>query len=81
MKKVILGLVIGSGIIYLARKMQNDGQFETYRKQVNKFLSKSKRNLKNVADIAQNEVEYLKERVEDATQNKSRKHKVAKSSK
>lgn len=65
MKKVILGVGIGVGIICLIRKMYNDGQLDCCCDQVDKFLSKSKRNLRNVVDVAKNEVDYIKERVED----------------
>ncbi len=65
MKKVILGVGIGIGLIYLARKMYNDGHLDCCCDEVDKFLSKSKRNLRNVADVARNEAEYIKERVED----------------
>lgn len=65
MKRIIIGLVVSSGLIYLARKMHKDGQLDVCRGHVNKFLSKSKRNLRNVAAITKNEATYLKERVED----------------
>ncbi len=61
MKKVILGLAIGSAIGYLIRKMQDDDQFGCIRERADKFISKSKRDLKNVADITKNEAEYLKD--------------------
>lgn len=65
MKRIIIGLAVGSGVIYLVRKMQKDGHLDVCRDHVNKFLSKSKRNLRNVADITKNEASYLKERMED----------------
>jgi len=63
MKKVILSLAIGSAIGYFIRKMQEDGQFDCVRYSADKFLRKSKRDLKNVADITKNEAEYLKDRL------------------
>ncbi|MFV0420310.1 MAG: hypothetical protein ACK5KT_16490 [Dysgonomonas sp.] len=112
MKRMIIGLVVGSGVIYfssyrmnfpvrekktpvfkqvltqkdlsfylstcgtcsvvfeLVRKMQKDGQLDFCRDHINKFLSKSKRDLRNVAAFTKNEANYLKERVEDTILNK-----------
>ena len=64
MKKVVLGLVIGSVVGYIIRKMQDDGRFDCVKDNANKFIGKSKRDLKNVADLAKNEAEYLKDRLE-----------------
>lgn len=61
----MLGLVIGSVIGYCVRKMQDDGQFDCLCHSAQRLFGKSKRNLKNLADIAKNEAAYLKERVED----------------
>ncbi len=65
MKKVILGVGIGIGIICLVRKMYNDGHLDCCCDEVDKFLSKSKRNIRIAADAAKHEAEYIKERVED----------------
>ncbi|WP_321332206.1 hypothetical protein [uncultured Bacteroides sp.] len=65
MKKVVVGLVIGTAIGYVIRKLQNDGKFDYVRDGANELINKSKRNLKNAADIAKNEVTYLKDKVED----------------
>lgn len=65
MKKVVLSLVIGAAIGYCIRKMQDDGQFDNVCDSAQKLFSKSKKNLKNVVDIAKNDAEYLKDRVED----------------
>lgn len=65
MKKVILGLAIGSAVGYLVRKMQEEGKFDCIRDRADNFVSKSKRDLKNVADITKNEAGYLKERLEN----------------
>ncbi|WP_165024159.1 MULTISPECIES: hypothetical protein [unclassified Dysgonomonas] len=65
MKRVLLGLAVGAVVGYAIRKLQDDGQFDCICDCTDKFLSKSKRNLKNVADVAKNEAEYLKDRVED----------------
>lgn len=65
MKKVMFALVIGSALGYCIRKMQDDGQFNGVCDSAQKLLSKSKRNLRNVADIAKNEATYLKDRIED----------------
>jgi CTP-dependent riboflavin kinase len=61
MKKVILGVLLGSLAGYLIRKMQNDGQFDCICDKGNKFLKKSKRDFKNIVDLAKNEAEYLKD--------------------
>lgn len=65
MKKVVVGMVIGFFTGYLIRKMQDDGQFDCTYDNACKFFSKSKRDLKNIGDVAKNEAEYLKDRVED----------------
>ncbi|WP_165045670.1 hypothetical protein [Dysgonomonas sp. ZJ709] len=65
MKKIIVSLVIGSAIGYCIRKMQDDGQFDCVCDSAQKLFSKSKKNVKNIGDIAKNEGEYLKDRVED----------------
>lgn len=65
MRNLILGIGIGVGVYYLVQKMKKDGQIDICCDQIDKFLSKSKKNLKNVADVVQNEAEYIKERVED----------------
>ncbi len=65
MKKVLLGLVIGSLTGYLIRKLQDDGQFDCIYDNANKLLRKSTKDLKNIADVAKNEAEYLKARVEN----------------
>ena len=65
MKKVILSLVIGSLAGYSIRKMQDDGHFDCIYDSASKFFRKSKKDLKNIADLAKNEAGYLKDRVED----------------
>ncbi len=65
MRKVVLGLVIASLTGYLIRKMQDDGQFDCIYDNAKKFLRKSKKDLKNIVDVAKNEAEYLKDCVED----------------
>lgn len=65
MKKIMLILAIGSVFGYYIRKMQNDGEFDCVCDGTLRLLKKSKKNLKNIADIATNEAEYLKDRVED----------------
>lgn len=65
MKRVIVGLGIGLGIMYLVQKMKKDGQLDACCDHVDKFFSKSKRNLRIAADAAKHEANYIKERVED----------------
>jgi|AGTN01.1.fsa_nt_gi hypothetical protein len=65
MKKVVLGLVIGSLVGYLIRKKQDDGQFDCIYDSASKFFRKSEKDLKNIVDMAENEAEYLADRVED----------------
>ncbi len=55
MKKVLFSLVIGSLTGYLIRKLQDDGQFDCIYDNANKFLRKSKRDLKSITDVAKNE--------------------------
>lgn len=68
MKKVLLGLVIGSLTGYLIRKLQDDRQFDCIYDNANKFFRKSKKDLKNITDIVKNEAGYLKDRVEVKTE-------------
>ena len=65
MKKVILGLVIGSAVGYCVRKMQDDGQFDCVCNSAQRLFRKSKRSFKNIVDITKNEVNYLRDSAED----------------
>ncbi|WP_295842632.1 hypothetical protein [uncultured Apibacter sp.] len=62
MKKIILGTFLGAAIGYIARKMQEDGFFDKVSNELNKFTSKTKKNLNNMVDVGKNEAEYLKDR-------------------
>ncbi|MCT6868730.1 hypothetical protein [Apibacter sp.] len=62
MKKIILGTFLGAAIGYIARKMQEDGFFDQVSNELNKFTSKTKKNLNNMVDVGKNEAEYLKDR-------------------
>lgn len=66
MKKIVLGTIIGTTIGvtlgYLARMAQEKGYLEQISDEVNKFAFKAKKKIKNVADVAQNEAEYIQDR-------------------
>lgn len=70
MKNLVLGVGIGIGIIYLVRKMYNDGHLDPCCDQIDKFLSKSKKNLRNATDVVKNEAAYIKDRVADTLEKK-----------
>lgn len=65
MKRVLVGLALGAAVGYLVRKLQNDGKLDCFCDCTDDFFNKSKRDLKNVADGAKNQAEYLKDRLED----------------
>lgn len=64
MKKTILGLAVGAGIIYLYKQLHNKGYLAPYENQLHKFSAKSRRDLRNAVAAGKNEAEYLKERAE-----------------
>lgn len=64
MKKLLISLAIGTAAVCIINKMRKDGQLDGICDCTDKFLSRSKRNLKNVADIAKNEAEYIKDRLD-----------------
>lgn len=64
MKKTILGLAIGAGVIYLCKHLHNKGYLAPYENQLHKFTAMSRRNFRDAVDAGKNEAEYLKERAE-----------------
>lgn len=65
MKKVLLGVAIGSVLGYFFRKLQNDGAFDDVYDCVSDKALKAKRNLKNIVDTGRNQAEYLTDRASD----------------
>lgn len=67
MKKLLIGVVAGAAGIatgYCIRKMQEEHKFDPIVDRANQLAAKAKKKAKDVADLAQNEAEYLKERAE-----------------
>lgn len=71
MKKVLIGAVLGAASVaatYVIVKMYKEGKFDGPFNDLNTFVSKRKRDLKNVVDTSKNQLEYLKDRVEYGVQ-------------
>ncbi|WP_029903417.1 hypothetical protein [Prevotella sp. 10(H)] len=64
MKKVLVGAALGAAAIYAVSKMYKQGKLNTLCNDVSDMAMKAKRNLRNVADMGKNQVEYVKDRVE-----------------
>ena len=64
MKKVLIGAALGAVALYAVSRLYKQGKLDGFCDDMNKFASKAKRNLKNVADVGKNQVEYIKDRVE-----------------
>lgn len=67
MKKLVIGILAGAAGIatgYCIRKMQTEHKFDPIIDRANELAAKAKKKAKDVADLAQNEAEYLKERAE-----------------
>lgn len=64
MKNLVVGLLVGAGIGIMAYKMKKKGMLNHVSHDLHKMGHKAKKNIKNFADIAQNEAEYLKDRAE-----------------
>jgi len=64
MKKTILGLAVGAGIIYLCKQLHEKGYLTPYENKFHRCSAKSRRNFRNVVAAGKNEAEYLKERAE-----------------
>ena len=68
MKKFLLGATLGVAEGYYMRKLQEEDFFEKLEDRFDDFLAKSKKKLKNLKDITQNEAEYIKDRIDDAVE-------------
>lgn len=68
MKKFLLGATLGVAAGYYMRKLQEEDFFEKLEDRFDDFLAKSKKKLKNLKDITQNEAEYIKDRIDDAVE-------------
>lgn len=66
MKKVLIGATLGIAVGYIIRKMQEEHQFDKLADCANKVAAKTKKQVKDVVDIAQNEAEYVMDRAEYA---------------
>lgn len=63
MKKLIVGAAFGAIAAAVIYALKKDGKLDEVCDNLNVYARKTKRNLKNAADVSKNEVEYLKERV------------------
>lgn len=67
MKKLLIGVVAGAAGIaagYCIRKMQDEHKFDPIIDRANDLAAKAKKKAKDIADLAQNEAEYLKDRAD-----------------
>ena len=64
MNKLIIGALAGIAAGYCIRKMQEEHKFDPIIDRANELTAKAKRKAKDIADMAQNEAEYLKDRAE-----------------
>lgn len=64
MKKTILGLAVGAGVIYLVKELHKKGLLAPYENKLHKLSAKSRRDLRNAIAAGKNEAEYIKERAE-----------------
>lgn len=64
MNKLIIGALAGMAAGYCIRKMQEEHKFDPIINRASELAAKAKRKAKDVADMAQNEAEYLKDRAE-----------------
>lgn len=65
MKSVLFGLSAGVVIGYVLRKMKDQGQFDAWEDKMGEYADKAKKKVKNVVDAGKNQMEYVKDRVED----------------
>ena len=61
MKNVLFGLAVGVVVGYVLRRMEDQGQFECLENELHGLTDKAKKKVKDVVD---NQVEYVKDRVE-----------------
>lgn len=67
MKKLLIGVVAGAAGIaagYCIRKAQDEHKFDPIIDRANDLAAKAKKKAKDIADLAQNEAEYLKDRAD-----------------
>ncbi|NDV82968.1 hypothetical protein [Bacteroides sp. 51] len=67
MKKLLIGVVAGAAGIaagYCIRKAQEEHKFDPIIDRANQLAAQAKKKAKDIADLAQNEAEYLKDRAE-----------------
>lgn len=75
MKSVLFGLSAGVALGYVLRKMKDQGQFDAWEDKMGEYADKAKKKVKNVVDAGKNQMEYVKDRVEDyGTQTDSAMH-------
>ncbi len=59
----------------MLRKMKDQGQFDAWEDKMGEYADKAKKKVKNVVDAGKNQMEYVKDRVEDyGTQTDSAMH-------
>jgi len=68
MNKILLGMGLGIGTVCLYKYLKREGYIDDSCcvDAADRFVSKSRRGIKNVMDAGMNEAEYLKERAEYA---------------
>lgn len=70
MKKVLIGLAIGTTVCCLIRKMHKDGHLDCLCDSAQDLFNKSKSNLSNLANRARHEGESIKDRLDDMVDKK-----------
>ncbi len=64
MGKFLLGILTGLGVGYVVYRLEKDGKLEGLIDDLSECGNKAKLSLKNFADVAKNEVEYVKDQAE-----------------
>lgn len=68
MKKILLGIVAGSALAYLAYRLAEEGKFDGLCDDANRILGKTKKRIKDGIDVSMNQAEYLKGRARYKTE-------------
>lgn len=64
MGKFLCGAAFGIALGYMIRKMQEEKKFDKFANDINRFADQTKKKVKNLVDMGQNEAEYVADRAE-----------------
>jgi len=67
MKKILLGIVAGSALAYLAYRLAEEGKFDGLCDDANRIMGRTKKKIKDGIDMSVNQAEYLKDRAKYKT--------------